>query len=359
MRRALVAVVAVLGLAAVALALRLLLPVSTPAFHDAQGRVPPASIAVIERWPIRGSLQTVVIRGRDRSNPLLIWLHGDSISETPVLRRFNAALEDHFTVVYWDQRYAGRSLDFNAPKPKALTIDDCVADLEAVMDGLKTRFGPRKVVVLGHSWGTVLGVLYTERHPERVTAYVGLSQVTNTPENERRSYDWALAEAERAGNAKVLAALRALGPPPRAAGTNFTPRNWLNVFGGGFRGDISLEKLALVGARSSEANWRNYASVLKAPPYMHALMAGEFSRLVLDDGHTAFAVPVFLLSGRYDHQSEAGLAYRYFERITAPRKDFVWFDTSAHNPQFEEPAKFNAWIIDNVRPLSDTPPAPG
>jgi proline iminopeptidase len=358
-RRALIAVLALVGLAIVALAIRLALPVSTPGFRDADGRIAPASIAVIERWPIRGSLQTVVIRGRDRSNPLLIWLHGDSISETPVLRRFNAVLEDHFTVVYWDQRYAGRSLDFHAPKPKNLTIDDCVADLEVVMDRLKARFGPRKVVILGHSWGTVLGVLYTERHPERVAAYVGLSQVTNTPENERRSYDWALAEAGRAGNTKALEALRALGPPPRAAGNSFTPRHWLDVFGGGFRGDVSLGKLALVGARSSEANWRNYASVLKAPPYMQELMMGEFSHLVLDEGHTTFAVPVFLLSGRYDHQSESGLAYRYFERITAPRKAFVWFETSAHNPQFEEPAKFNAWIIDNIRPLADTPLAPG
>ena len=358
MRRVLAAALGVIGLAVLALVLRLALPVSTPAFRTPDGRVDPASIAVIERWPINGVMQTVVIRGRNRSNPLLIWLHGDSISETAVLRRFNAALEDHFTMVYWDQRYAGRSLDFHAPKPKTLKIDDFVSDLGAVVERLQTRFGSRKVVIVGHSWGTVIGVLYAERHPEKVAAYVGLSQVTNTPENERRSYDWVLGEAERAGNRKAIAALRALGPPPRAAGSNFTPREWLDVFGGGFRGDVGFGRLALVALGSSEANWRDYASVLKAPPYMRDLIMGEFSRLVLDEGHTTFAVPVFLLSGRYDHQSEAGLAYRYFERITAPRKGFVWFETSAHNPHYEEPAKFNAWMIDNIRPLSDGPQAP-
>ena len=346
-------VIAVAALAA--LAIRLALPAWTPAFRDMNGQVVANSIAVMERWPVNGTHQTVIIRGRDRSNPLLIWLHGDSISETPVLRRFNGVLENHFTVVYWDQRYAGRSLDFDAPKPRHLTINDCVSDLEVIVDRLQARFGPRKVVIIGHSWGSVLGVLYTERHPEKVAAYVGLSQVSNTPENERRSYAFALGEAERRGDSEAMKALRALGPPPRETDNNFTPRKWLNAFGVGFRGDISLERLALIALGSTEANGRNFISIMRAPPYMKDLILGEFSRLVLDEGHTNFAVPVFLLAGRYDHQSEADLAWRYFQRISAPRKAFVWFNTSAHNPQFEEPEKFNRWIIETSRPLASKP----
>jgi pimeloyl-ACP methyl ester carboxylesterase len=340
-------------LAVAAIGLRLALPISTPAFRTAEGKVAPDSVAVIERWPIHGILQTVIIRGRDRHNPLLIWLHGDSISETPVLRQFNAVLEDHFTVVYWDQRYAGRSLDFGAPKPKALTIDDYVGDLDVLVDRLQARFGTRKVVIVGHSWGTAPGVLYAQRRPDKVAAYVGVSQVTNTLENEQRSYAFALREAGRRGDRKALAELRALGPPPRAVGGVFTPRKWLNAFGGGFRADLGLEKLALIGMRSSEANGRNLVSIFRAPPYMRDLIDGEFSRLALDRDHLTFAVPVFLLSGRQDHQSEASLAWRYFQRLSAPRKAFVWFEESAHNPPFEEPGKFNAWMIRYVRPLAD------
>jgi pimeloyl-ACP methyl ester carboxylesterase len=75
------------------------------------------------------------------------------------------------------------------------------------------------------------------------------------------------------------------------------------------------------------------------------LTQGEFSRLVLDPGHTVFKVPMFFLSGRYDHQSEAFLAHRYFEHISAPRKEFIWFEDSAHSPNFEESVKFNETVI--------------
>jgi pimeloyl-ACP methyl ester carboxylesterase len=85
-----------------------------------------------------------------------VWVHGvPGTSETGVVRRYNRALEDHFVVVLWDQRYAGRSLDPFGPKPPRQTVDDYVADLDVLIGGLQRRFSCRKVVLVAHSWGTV------------------------------------------------------------------------------------------------------------------------------------------------------------------------------------------------------------
>jgi len=347
MRRIILWLLAVLLVLVIAAGLRLFLPISTAPFSGA-----PNSIAVVEHWPINGIAQTVIIRSRDTSNPILIWLHGGPGSaETPVLRRFNAPLEDKFTVVYWDQRYAGQSYDPAAPLPENLKIADYVSDLGVLVDGLRKRFHRQKVVLVGQSWGTVLGVLYARQHPENVSVYVGIGQVTNTPENERLSYVFALGEARRRGDAAAIQQLKALGPPPRA-GSVFTPRDLLEKFGGFSRAGLGLGRLVSLSVTARETNWRDVAALFGAHKYSEAMLNGEFSHLVLDAGHPAFQVPVFILAGRYDQISVASLAHRFFERLTAPRKEFVWYENSAHNVNFDEPDRFNAFMLQEIRPLA-------
>jgi pimeloyl-ACP methyl ester carboxylesterase len=329
-------------------ALRLFLPISTASFSDA-----PNSIAAVERWQINGTEQSVIIRGRDTANPVLLWIHGGPGSgQTPVTRRFNAPLEGKFTVVYWDQRYAGQSYDPSLPLPQNLTIADYVSDLGVMVDRLRQRFHKQKIVLVGQSWGTVLGVLYAQQHPDKVSAYVGIGQVTNTPENERLSYDFAVAEARRRGDADGLKALTQMGPPPRA-GSIFTPRDLLEKYGAFARADLGFSRLVMLSLTAREVNWRDVAALFGAHKYSEKMLNGEFSRLVLDAGHPHFDVPVFILAGRYDEISVQSLAHRFYERLTAPKKHFVWYENSAHNVNFEEPVKFNAFMTGEVRALNE------
>jgi proline iminopeptidase len=352
MRRVLLGAGAVLSLAVLALALRLAWPVSTPPFRDAQGQVLPHSIAVIERWPINGIAQSVIVRGRDIANPVLVWVHGGpGSSETPVVRRFNAALEDHFTVVYWDQRYAGRSLDPFGPTPRSPKIADYVNDLGIVIATVRQRLRSGKVVLVAHSWGTVPAILYAEKHPEDVAAYVGVGQEADTPLSEARSYAWVLSEARSHRDAATVERLMKMGPPPRRNGDAWTPRDLLQRYGGAFHADLNVAKLAFISVTASEVNWRDAAALLFAKRYNEAIENAEAS-VVLDRAHLKFEMPVFFVSGRYDHTVDAGLASRYLSRISAPRKAFILFDRSAHSPPFEEPARFNALLIDTVRPLA-------
>jgi len=342
------------ALALTAIGWRLVAPISTPPFRGADGRPSPRSIASVERWRINGIDQSVIIRGRDRNNPILIWVHGGpGSSETPPLRRFDAGLEEHFVVVYWDQRFAGQSFDPRAPKPAHLTIQQYVDDLGAVVDRLLAQLAQRKVLVVGHSWGTVPGILYAEQHPEKLFAYVGVGQVADVPESERRSYDFVLKQARSRGDTKAIRELELMGPPPRPHGSAFTPRDLLQTFGGSFHGDGSYLKLIAQSLGQSEYNWRDLAAFQGAPAYSAKLLNTEFATFRIDDRPRTYGVPTFLVSGRSDHQSEASVAYEFFERISAPQKAFVWFEKSGHNPPFEEPVAFQAWLIKTVRPLGN------
>lgn len=344
---------ALVALAALAVLLwRLIAPITTPPFRDAQGRVRANSIAVIERWRINGSVQSVLIRGADVSNPILVFVHGGpGSSVTPVMRRLNRDLEQHFTVVYWDQRGAGQSYSLGDKPPADLSIATYVADLGEVVARVRARFGGRKALLVGHSWGTILTLAYARVHPEALSGLVNIGQVADVPRSEARSYVWALAEARRLGKAKAVAALEAIGPPPRAEGLIYTPRNWLQALGGSFRKPgTNMFTLAVIGAQASEANGRDIAALFLAGDYAQSIVSGEMSRYVVPPGPVPLAMPVFIVSGRYDQQSEASVAHEFFERIVAPAKAFKWFEACAHSPIFEEPAAFDAWMVDVVRP---------
>jgi proline iminopeptidase len=333
---------------------RMLSPISTPAFRGSDGGVLPDSIAVIERWPVNGVDQSVIIRGRHHANPILLFVHGGpGSSETGPLRSFDAALENRFVVIYWDQRYAGQSFDSKLPKPAHLTIQQYVDDLGVVVDRLRTRFGRDRVGILAHSWGTVPGILYAEQHPQKLYAYVGVAQVANVLESEKRSYAWVLRQAKARHVGKAVAELEKLGPPPRASAPVFTPRDWMEKLGGSFHGDMGYMTLVVRSLCQPETNWRDLVAFQSSAAYSNAMLLTEFSNFVIDDRPHTYAVPIFLLSGRYDQQSEASMARGFFDKVIAPRKAFIWFESSAHNPPFEEPKVFTDWLINTVAPLGE------
>ena len=327
-------------------------PGKTPAFRSADGSVLAGSIAETAYLRLGGTEQWVMIRGENIANPILILLHGGpGMSETNFFRYFNSSsLEKTFTVVYWDQRGAGRSFSKDTPEA-SMTIERFVADLDELINVLRAKLDKKKVVILGHSWGSALGTLYAARHPDKVSAYVGTGQIGDLQASEHLSYAFVLAEAERRNNRRALKQLHAIGEPPYTSKTIGIQRRWLMRFVGLMRGR-SFWQVLRAGRSTPESSLRQIPNLFRGAMFSLRTLWSQVSGLNLETAVPELNMPVFFFIGRHDHQVVAETSAAYFEKLIAPSKQLVWFEDSAHMPPFEEAEKFNAKLIELVAPVA-------
>lgn len=324
---------------------------STPPFRGPNGEILPGSTAEIRYLRLGGLDQWVMIRGENVANPLLIMLHGGpGFPEMRLFRTFNAPLEKDFTVVYWEQRGTGKSFDPKIPK-SSMTVEQFIADLDELVDRMRKRFGRDKITIYGHSWGSALGVLYAVRFPEEVAAYVGAGQVGDWPASEARCYDFVLKEAQRRGHRKALRELRAIGPPPHTGQKQMVQGKWLTRFLGMVRG-MSMWKLSRILLGGPESSVLDLPNILRGTLFSTHSMWQEVSALNLITAAPVLAMPAFFFIGRHDHVIAAESSVAYSDMLSAPSKRLIWFEESAHEPPFEEPAKFNAAMVELVRPVA-------
>jgi pimeloyl-ACP methyl ester carboxylesterase len=326
---------------------------STPRFLDASGSLVQGSVAEMQRLKLGGVEQSVTIRGRNAKAPILIWLHGGpGQDETGLWRKYNSALEDHFLVVYWTQRGAGRSYSSDIPA-SSMTISQFVSDLDELIAQMQQRFGKQKVVLAGHSWGTSFGVAYAQKHPENVAVFVGISQVVNATAGEQLSYHFTLSEAKKSGNDQALRELSALGEPPYPMASILKQRKWLEEFGGGsFHKPTPLINLMWQSFAASEMTLLDGVNYQAGADFSLNALAKENAGVDWWSNAQKFEMPVFVASGRFDYNTPASLQNAWFDRISAPAKAHRWFEHSAHSPLFEEPDRFNRFMIDEVLPLA-------
>lgn len=327
-----------------------LLTSRTPPILGADGRVKPGSIAALERWRIGGIEQTLLLRGHDVSRPVLLFLHGGpGGTAMPLAHWFSSRLEEQFVVVNWDQRGAGKSWSPDIPRG-SMTTERFIEDCREVAEQLCARFGQRRVFVMGHSWGSELGVLTVQRHPHLFAAYVAVAQVVNKRRAEQISWQFALDAARRKGDIAIERRLAALEPP--AYGGNVADllfqRQCVSRYGGSLF-DPSLDKrLFLKYFESHEYSLADLRRLKKGSQWSLQSMWQE--RLDVDLVQTAsrLQVPVVMLHGRCDRVTPTELAQEYFDALQAPYKRLVWFDKSGHCPIFEEPERFQQVVAEEL-----------
>ena len=329
-------------------------PGKTPPFRGPDGNPLPNSIAEIHYLRLGGLDQWVMIRGERITNPPLILLYGGpGLGETQFFRRFNAPLEKSFTLVYWDQRGAGKSFDRRIPK-STMTVEQFVADLDELVEWVRARVGAPQVAMLGHSWGSALGAIYAARFPAKVNAYVGCSQIGDWPAAESASYAIAIAEAERLKNDRALEELRAIGPPPYSAKALMTERTWLSRFDGQMQAK-AVWNMGRIFFGGPESTIVDLPGVIRGFRFTLDAMWKEVSQLNLLTLVPALQMPVFIFVGRRDHWVPPETSVAYFNALTAPSKQLVWFDESAHEQFVDEPEKFNKTMLELVHPVVVAP----
>ena len=204
-------------------------------FRGPAGNVVSGSIAEVAYHRLSGLDQWVLTQGMSVANPPLILLHGGpGMSETSWFRSFNTPLEQGYTVVYWDQRGAGKSFDRAIPR-SSTTVEQFIADLDDLVEAVRSRLGQAKVVIFGHSWGSALGVLYARRFPGKVAAYVGSGQYGDVAANHAASHAYAMKEARRRGNRLALRTLSKLGSSLYMPEELWASRTWVMRFEGAMR----------------------------------------------------------------------------------------------------------------------------
>lgn len=351
--------IALVALLAVVAAL-FVLPGTTAPITDAWGRIVPGSVAELEMVPLGGVPQGLLVRGRSVTNPVLLFLHGGpGTSELGMLRTYNLpALEEHFTVAVWDQRGAARS--FAAIDPASgMTVEQLLADTRELVELLRRRFRQERIYLAGHSWGSLLGALTVHRHPELFHAYVGIGQAVNMLEGERISWDWTLAQAQKAGDARSVAKLRKIGRPPYTGDLRskvITQRAILGKYGGEVHGNPrgGLPVVLSTLLKTLEYGWRDRFNFFRGIFATMRLMWPQILELDLVRQAPELKVPVYFLEGRHDYEAPSILAERYFEVLQAPRKALVWFERSAHFVNTEEPEAFNRFFVERL--LRETRP---
>lgn len=326
--------------------------------RDLQRITTPNGIQEQYATPIGGVPQWLTIRGDDRANPVILFVHGGPASPvTPSLWQFQRPLEEYFTVVDWDQRGAGKTYAEATPEAIAptLTIERYVDDAIEVAEHLRTHLGQRKVILMAHSWGTIVAMQAALKRPDLFHAYVGIGQIISQVENEKISFDYGLAQAKAHGNAKAVAALEAIAPYPGNTPITreriITARTWPQYYGGltAYRDDSNYYfGAAKLSPEYTDADRCNLdkGSVLSLGPLLPQMLKVDFNPI------TRFPIPVVMFMGRHDYTTPTAPTERWLNNVDAPFKQGVWFEHSAHMVPWEEPGKTLLSLVQIVRPLA-------
>jgi pimeloyl-ACP methyl ester carboxylesterase len=323
----------------------------------------PGGIQELRSVQIGGIAQWISIRGTDRNNPILLFVHGGpGAPMMPLSWAYQRPWEDFFTVVQWDQRGAGKT--FAAAQDRRvpdLSVERMRSDTEELIEWLLRTYGQKRLFLMGHSWGSILGLEVAQHRPELLYAYVGVGQVINGRQNEAVGYQEVLAQARAAGNQKALRELTQIAPYPGEPGPAalqkvMIERKWDRFFGGMLYGKTEDDDES-IGALSPDYTSRDLALVgrgelLSVRALLPQAAAVDFNPV------TEYECPIFFFAGAQDYTTPTSLVEQYFEKIHAPTKKLFKVEKAAHYVVNERPGIVLVDLVNEVRPLSQTSAQP-
>lgn len=319
-----------------------------------------APSGVQESYKVRigGIEQWLNVRGQDRANPVILFLHGGPAAPvTPTLWQFQRPIEEYFTVANWDQRGAGKTYGETAPEEVAptLRIARYVDDAIEVAEHLRRRYGKDKLVLVGHSWGTIVGMKAALKRPDLFYAYVGIGQVISVRENERIGFEYGLAQARAHDNQEALRELASIAPYPGALPITreriVIARKWPQHYGGlsAFRSDSRYYfqgPLLSPDYDAAQVEAIDRGSLLTLERILPEFVGVDFTDV------KRFPIPVVMFLGRHDYTTPTAPTEAWLRQVRAPSKRAVWFERSAHMIPWEEPGKTLVSLLEYVRPLA-------
>jgi pimeloyl-ACP methyl ester carboxylesterase len=316
------------------------LPPSTAPILGADGRPLAGSIAELTSVRLGGHDQALMIRGRSTEAPVLLYLAGGPGGTDLGAMRGDVGLEQDFVVVTWDQRGTGKSYAALDPA-ETHTIQQAVDDTIELTNHLRARFAEERIYLVGNSWGSLLGVLAVQQHPELFHAFVGAGQMASTVATDTMFWEDTIAWADATGDAALAAALREQGPPPYEDIAQYEralsyEHSW-NVYPE-FDGDREMPFNLFV----PENSLMDRINGLRAFLDTFSVLYPQLHEVDLRSSATRLDVPVYMVLGEHEARGRSVPAEAWFRLLDAPSKQHVVIQGAGHRPSFEQPAAFAA-----------------
>ncbi|WP_162426990.1 alpha/beta fold hydrolase [Pontibacter pudoricolor] len=294
---------------------------------------------------IGGIEQWITISGDDKSKPVILFLHGGPGS---TMSQYDDAIYGHwkkdFVLVNWDQRGAGRTFGRNTPSPvtedywieNPLTVEQFVTDGIEVSEYVRKRLGKHKIILIGTSWGSIVGANMALSRPDLFTAYIGHSQVVENTEGFVHAYKKVNTMALRANDTEALAKLKELGSPPyedaqkegqlmriikkyERQNSVPAPENWWKL-----KSEYDNEKDAQARYDGDDYSFLHFAGFKKMG--IKPMGAGvDFIKNGLN-----YKIPVYFIQGEEDILTPKEITKAYFDKLKAPTKKFILVPGAAH-----------------------------
>jgi pimeloyl-ACP methyl ester carboxylesterase len=326
-------------------------------YLDKNGKSLPGTISEKTFVKIGGVKQGMFIKGKNLSNPVLLYVHGGpAFPNYFLIDKYAPGLEDNFTVCYWEQRGGGLSFTPEVSL-ESMNFEQLSSDAIEVSSYLRERFKKEKIYLIAHSGGTPIAITAAQKAPHLYYAYIAMAQITNPKESEKIAYNYMLEQYQDAGNQRAMNKLKKY--PVLESDSNIVP------FFKSIVRDQSMHELGVGTMHRMKSIfwdiffpvwtckaytpgekiniWKSKFSFLPKTNLFNEMFASDYSEMV-----PKLEIPVYFFCGKYDLTVNNGLAKSYFEKLEAPLKGFYTFENSAHSPIFEEPQKVKRIIVEDV-----------
>lgn len=328
----------------------------------------PDSINVLEPANINGVNQWISIRAHNKNSPILLFIHGGPGFHLIRLEHEIASQwEEYFTVVFWDQRGAGKSYYPTTDIADTMTTEQMLDDTSEMIAYLRKRFNREKIFIAGHSWGSVLGIHMAKRHPDWLYAYLGISQVVHSAKSKQKTTEMLLELLKESNDQEGVETLKAIRPftdPDLPVKTYY--KNWKQV-------QRMLIPFGLNEFHQKDNSNMIQLFMLSALLRSHTISISEIYREIFSDDNPStlpllkegvrrtdipkqvgykFEVPIFFVIGKHDWQVYHEMSSDYFNQISSPHKEILLLENSAHIPFIDEPGRFYNFLINRVLPAT-------
>lgn len=282
------------------------------------------------------SFQKILIQSKDSNNPILLWLHGGPGGTAMFSSHYYTdSLLNHFTVVNWDQRGAGLSYRPDLDTT-SISEEQIILDAQELTKYLIKKYKKQKIFILGHSFGSVIGMHLAERYPKYYNAYIGMGQVVDFERSVDIVYEWLVDTLKSVDDKDGLEKIQKTGMPDI----------WLvRKYGGEMHAKVDVGEIIKNCPLYYEGYLDDRYNALKFTRKYMNKYSSETPKPVKEIKNVT--IPVYFFVGKYDHVPSCAsiVTQDYYSELEAPKKKLIMFQESAHSPNLEESDKFQEELI--------------